>query len=527
MRTRTYVQVLVGLAFAAWSMAAPTGAPSYRITVQVDPVGGGTVVLDPQKDGYQKNNIVTLTASASSGMRFAGWGGDLSGTQNPATLRVSGNHTVIAKFVDGSTGGGGGGGGTDPPPPPPPTADLPTRGMVVGYFAQWTIYRRGYLPKHVATSGAVQQLNVINYAFAAPDANLKCASLDTFADYGKRFDAGESVDGVADTVAQPLKGNFNQLLKLKQLNPNLRVLISLGGWTESYRFSEVALPENRAAFVDSCIDMFIKGQVADGISAAGVFDGIDVDWEYPGSCGATCAYRPEDRANFVALLAEFRSKLDALGAAQGGRHYLLTIAAPAGAAHYAPIDLAGIAPSLDWINVMAYDFHGGWESAGPTNHIAALYPSACERADGDWADKAVQAYTSAGVGAAKLVLGMPFYGRGWRAAAVGDGLCVTAGGVPRGTYEKGVDDYDVLAARAKPDFWDEATGTHWTFDGSQFWSYDDPRSAGWKADYANCRGLRGVMFWELSGDDPGGTLLGALQTRLRHPDSGCRTAWPP
>ena len=103
---------------------------------------------------------------------------------------------------------------------PPPSGALPTQGMVVGYFAQWTIYRRGYLPKHVATSGAVQQLNVINYAFAAPDAKLKCASLDTFADYGKRFDAAESVDGVADTVAQPLKGNFNQLLKLKKLNPS-------------------------------------------------------------------------------------------------------------------------------------------------------------------------------------------------------------------------------------------------------------------------------------------------------------------
>ena len=189
--------------------------------------------------------------------------------------------------------------------------------MVVGYFAQWTVYRRGYLPKHVASSGAVQQLNVMNYAFAAPDANLKCASLDTFADYNKRYDASESVDGVGDTVSQPLKGNFNQILKLKKLNPALRVLISLGGWTESYRFSDAALPANREAFVTSCIDMFIKGNVATGISAAGVFDGIDVDWEYPGSCGATCAFRPEDKQNFVALLAEFRRQLDLLGAGEG------------------------------------------------------------------------------------------------------------------------------------------------------------------------------------------------------------------
>jgi chitinase len=525
MRTATHLTVLAFAAGLAWSVSVLAGAPLYQITVEIDPAGSGTVLLDPQKDGYQKNNIVTLHAQPATGKQFAGWGGALGGMQNPTTLRVSGNHTVIAKFTDSSGGGGGGGGGTDPPPPP--TGDLPDHGMVVGYFAQWTIYRRGYLPKHVAASGAVQQLNVINYAFAAPDANLKCASLDSFADYGKRFDASESVDGIADTVAQPLKGNFNQLLKLKRLNPNLRVLISLGGWTESYRFSDVALPGNRAAFVASCIDMFIRGNVAPGVSAAGVFDGIDVDWEYPGSCGATCDFRPEDRENFTALLAEFRTQLDALGAAQGGRRYLLTIAAPAGATHYAPIDLAGSAQHLDWINVMTYDFHGGWESAGLTNHLSALFRSDCEAADADWTDKAIRAYLGAGVAPSKLLLGMPFYGRGWRTAAVGDGFCVAATGVPRGTYEKGVDDYEVLAAKAMPDFRDEATGTHWTFDGSQFWSYDDPESAGWKADYANCRGLRGVMFWELSGDDPGGTLLGGLHRQLRDSASGCREAWLP
>ena len=293
MRTSLSNVWLAAIAVLLCPVAAFSGSPLYTINVQIDPPGSGTVLLDPQKSGYAKNNIVTVTASPATGMVFTGWGGALSGTQNPTTLRVSSNQTVIAHFATDSGGGGGGGGGTDPPPP---SGALPTKGLVVGYFAQWTIYRRGYLPKHVATSGAVQQMNVINYAFAAPDANLKCASLDTFADYGKRFDASESVDGVADTVSQPLKGNFNQLLKLKKLNPSLRVLISLGGWTESYRFSDAALAANREAFVASCIDMFIKGNVAAGVSAAGVFDGIDVDWEYPGSCGATCDFRDEDRA---------------------------------------------------------------------------------------------------------------------------------------------------------------------------------------------------------------------------------------
>ena len=376
----------------------------------------------------------------------------------------------------------------------------------------------------------MQQLNVINYAFAAPDATLKCASLDTFADYGKRFEASESVDGVADTVSQPLKGNFNQLLKLKKMNPSLRVLISLGGWTESYRFSDAALPANREAFVASCIDMFIKGNVAPGVSAAGVFDGIDVDWEYPGSCGATCDFRDEDKQNFVALLAEFRKQLGLLGQANG-RQYLLTIAAPAGEVQYSKMDLPGVARHVDWINVMAYDFHGAWETTGPTNHSSALFRSSCEPLDGDWADKAIKAYLNdvSGVGdPAKVVLGMPFYGHGWRTSNVPSGLCQPATGIPRGTYEKGVDDYEVLAARNAQPFSDEKTGTHWTFDGSTFWSFDDPQSARWKADYANCRGLRGMMFWELSGDDyPTGSLLTAMSGRLTSDGSDCHDVWLP
>jgi chitinase len=513
MNTKICALVAAGAAGLLLSLAAYGGAPLYTITVSV--VGGGEVTLDPEKAGYQKNNIVTLTAVPATGWSFVGWSGDLSGTQNPITLRVSGNHAVTASFAEGGTGGGGGGGGgAEPPAVPPPTGLLPDRGMVVGYFAQWTIYRRGYLPKHVFTSGSLGRLDVINYAFAAPDANGRCASLDTFADWGRRYDASESVDGVADAVSQPLKGNFNQLIKLKAKNPALRVLISLGGWTESYRFSAIAADEQkRKDFVASCVDMFIRGHFADGIVQTGIFDGIDLDWEYPGSCGATCDFSPADRQNFVALLKEFRAQLEAQEAIDR-RDYLLTIAAPAGKAHYDPIDLAGIEPYVDWINVMAYDFHGGWESAGPTNHIAALFPSACESSDGDWADKAIRAYLGSGITAGKLVLGMPFYGRGWRAAAVGDGLCVPASGVPRGTYEK-----------VRPGFGDAATGTHWDFDGSQFWSYDNPESAGWKADYANCRGLRGVMFWELSGDDPSATLLDSLHGKLETASPIC-DAWP-
>ena len=164
MRTSLRLVLLAAIANLVWPVASFAGAQLYTISVQIDPVGAGTVTLDPAKSGYARNNFVTVSASPAQGMVFTGWGGALGGTQNPTTLRVSGNHTVIAHFVT-DAGGGGGGGGTDPPPP---SGELPTKGMVVGYFAQWTIYRRGYLPKHVASSGAVQQMNVMNYAFAAP-----------------------------------------------------------------------------------------------------------------------------------------------------------------------------------------------------------------------------------------------------------------------------------------------------------------------------------------------------------------------
>src|SRR5687767_9250758 len=86
----------------------------------------------------------------------------------------------------------------------------PSEKTIVGYFAQWGIYRRNYLVKNVDTSGSAARLTHINYAFADISDAMRCASADTFADYNKAFDTAESVDGVGDLVSQPVKGNFNQ-----------------------------------------------------------------------------------------------------------------------------------------------------------------------------------------------------------------------------------------------------------------------------------------------------------------------------
>jgi chitinase len=488
--------------------AAVAGPPSFTITVQVEPTGAGTVQLDPRKDAYKRNNIVNVTAIPLEGWRFDHWQGDLAGDTNPTTIRVADNHAITAVFVED-------GGGTDPPGEPRP--DVRASGLIVGYFVQWGIYRRDYVPAAIVISGTAERVDIINYAFAGIDDNLQCASLDEFADFEKRFDSDETVDGFADTVAQPLKGNFNQLRKLKQLYPRIRVLLSIGGWTESARFSDAALPENREAFVASCVDKFIHGNIAPGVSAAGVFDGLDIDWEYPGRCGETCNYRESDGENFTALLAEFRAQLDQaeqdIGAASGVRpDLLLTIAAPASDYNAAPIEIGKIHGHLDWINLMTYDFHGGWESGGPTNHHAHLRPSTCDSLEDTWGAKSVTTYMAAGVPADKLLLGVPFYGRGWRGVtAVNNGHCQAARGVPRGTYEKGVEDYSVLAAQSRPSFHDADAGAHWTFDGNEFWTFDDPTSLQWKVDFVQQEGLRGTMFWEMSGDSDTGDLIRALR----------------
>lgn len=454
----------------------------------------------------KRNCIITVQAQPSSGdWVFDHWEGAVSGTNNPTTVRMTSDKQVMAVFVSSA-----------PPPPPPPP--LENEREVVGYFIQWGIYGRDYLVKDIVATGAADKLTVINYAFAGIADDLTCTSLDPFADWGKRFDASESVDGFGDTVVQPLKGNFNQIKKLKARYPQIRVLISIGGWNDSARFSDAALPENREKFVASCVNMFIKGQFTAGVTEPGVFDGIDIDWEYPGACGATCAWRPEDSANFTALLAEFRRQMDSVRPG-----LLLTAAMPSAAYYHDKIDVRGIAVYLDWMNVMTYDFHGSWEPSGPTNHHANLYPNNNDPAvppfsvDGVLGDYVLKVGDSS-----KIALGLPFYGRGWARVPAGgsDGLYQSAGSLPRGTWERGVDDYKVLKTKGYPEFWDDAAKASWLYNGTVFWTFDSPRAVREKMRYIYDRNLKGVMFWELSGDD--GTLIKAINDCLDPASSLCQ-----
>ncbi|MEV0820892.1 glycosyl hydrolase family 18 protein [Nonomuraea rubra] len=435
------------------------------------------------------------------------------------------------------------------------TADIVENGYArVGYFVQWGIYGRQYFVRNLDTTGAAAKLTHINYAFANIDPqNLTClqgvtkgtstdpqdpnqgdGAGDAEADYGRPFSAAQSVDGVADTGWEKLRGNFNQLKKLKAKHPHLKVLISLGGWTYSKYFSDVAATDAaRKKFVASCIDIYIKGNLpayngAGGPgTAAGVFDGIDLDWEWPGAEGHPGNHvSPADKANNTLLIAEFRRQLDALTATTGKR-YQLTAFTPADPAKIAVgWDLPEVTKSLDIFNVQGYDFHGAgsdnsWEP-NRTGHQGNLHLDPDSPYDPDFSvEKAVDVYLQAGVHPRKITIGLAYYGRGWQRVADGGryGEWQQAGGAAPGQFqeEAGTRGYTNLLAMVpgctvRHD--EQAVATYcFTGDGGQWWTFDDAWSIGKKTAWLRSKGLLGAMIWEMSGDS--GTLTTALDAGLR------------
>jgi chitinase len=434
------------------------------------------------------------------------------------------------------------------------TGDIVAGYAKVGYFVQWGIYGRQFFVRNLDTSGAAAKLTHLNYAFGNIDpVNLTClqgvtkgTSLnpqdpnqgdgagDADADYARPMSAAQSVDGAADTGWETLRGNFNQLRKLKAKYPNLKILMSLGGWTYSKYFSDVAATDAaRKKFVTSCLDIYLKGNlpVYNGAggpgSAAGIFDGIDLDWEWPGSEGhAGNHVRAADKANNTLLIAEFRRQLDALGAQQGKR-FQLTAFTPADPAKVAAgWDLAPVAQSLDIFNVQGYDFHGSgsdnsWEP-NRTGHQGNLYADADDPYGTKFSvETSVQTYLDAGVSPRKVTVGLAFYGRGWQGVADGGkhGEWQSATGAAPGQFaeEAGTRGYANLVASV-PNcvvYHDEAavaTYCH-TGNGGQWWTFDDVWSIQRKTAWIKSQGLLGAMVWEMSGDT--GTLMSATDAGLR------------
>jgi len=241
------------------------------------------------------------------------------------------------------------------------------------------------------------------------------------------------------------------------------------------------------------------------------FDGIDIDWEFPG---------PLDSAHFTALLRELRSHLDTQGATDD-RRYLLTIAAPAGKTNFENIQLSQTHPYLDWINLMTYnftslsnkitDFVGPLKAYDPTIHDHAIHN----------VDFAVQAYLEAGVPADKIVVGVRFVATGWTGVpSANNGLYQDHGPAAPGSWGEpgsiGFQDIEDVYLPTYKRSWENDAQVPWLYnpDTGIMISYEDQDSVTAKANYVLANQLGGIMIWELAADDSEDTLVNALAATL-------------
>ena len=327
-------------------------------------------------------------------------------------------------------------------------ADSGKNYKIIGYYPSWGAYGRDFQVWDMDVS----KVSHINYAFADicwegrhgnPDPTGPNPQTWSCQDENGVIDApnGTIVMGdpwidaqkanPGDVWDEPIRGNFKQLLKLKKSHPHLKTFISVGGWTWSNRFSDVAAdPAARENFAASAVEFLRKYG----------FDGVDLDWEYPVSGGLPGnSTRPEDKRNYTLLLQEVRKKLDA-AEAKDGKEYLLTIASGASPDYVSNTELDKIAQTVDWINIMTYAFNGGWQSISAHNAPLFYDPKAKEagvpNAETYNIENTVKRYKEAGVKGDKLVLGTPFYGRGWSGCEPGGhGEYQKCGPAKEGTWE--------------------------------------------------------------------------------------------
>ncbi|MFB6725710.1 glycoside hydrolase family 18 protein [Kribbella sp. NPDC056345] len=391
---------------------------------------------------------------------------------------------------------------------------------VVGYYTQWSGYDRNFLVSDLVKNGSAARLTHINYAFGFVDEQGNCYSSDPWADFQRPFSAEQSVSGVADQPGQALNGNLNQLKQLKAKYPKLRISISLGGWTGSKYFSNAALPSVRAAHVKSCTDMWIKGNLP-GLpagAAKGIFDGIDLDWEWPASEGNPGnVIRPEDKVNFTGLVHEYRKQLDQASWPFKGR-YNLTAFLPADPAQVdRGFEVRKVFKDLTFATTQGYDYHGAWDPQ--TNQQSAIDgPQGDPTATEFSSQVTIDAYLERGAPRSKLVMGVPFYSRGWTGVTnANNGLFQNATGPAPATYEPGYEDYRILKSKLSSFtvHRDTKAGFAWLFDGTTFWTWDDPTEMKRKAQYISHRNLGGAMIWSLDGDTSNGELISALHRNLR------------
>lgn len=336
-------------------------------------------------------------------------------------------------------------------------AEMPPKAVIAYLFVKDRVIG----PNEVAAS----KLTRINYAFA----NLK---------------EGEIVEGFSHD-----RENFQILNGLKQQNPALQVLVSVGGWTWSGGFSDMALTrESRKKFIDSAVRFVRRYHL----------DGIDIDWEYPGSPGIGNPFRSQDKQNYTALLQELRGALDTESKTLG-RTLFTSVATGASPNFLTNTEMNQVQRYVDSVNLMSYDYYEA-DSDSTTGHNAPLYANPADpKHVSD--DESVSLYEKAGVPAQKIVLGVPFYGHAWA-----DVNAKNHGLFQPGKKTNLEADYKAIAGTLLKNgfirYWDSASSAPYLYNPASrtFVSFDDAESMDLKCQYVLKHRLRGVMFWEYSGD---------------------------
>lgn len=369
--------------------------------------------------------------------------------------------------------------------------------MTTAYYAGWAIYGR----KHFLNDIDLNDVDEIVYAFFDVEADGSIRTIDPYEWEDKAFNAAESVSGIADTWEQGAqRGNQHQFSLLAENKPDLGLTVAFGGWTLSDQFSTAVLDENRANFVQNIVQMAKDNPW---------ITGFDMDWEFPGSGGkAGNAIRVEDGLNYSKFLKELRAELDDLSA-ETGKSYDISVASPPGLHSVDTFGFElGVAQHADTINLMGYDYHGGWEQE--TGLQAGMFDTYSGN-DGLGIAATMAAMVERGVDVSKVKLGIPLYARGWMVepgTATEDALGASSIGLVEGSFERGVyDSKDILSQiEGDPNSWDVVYDTDsmaafaYNAQTGAFVSIETRSTVALKTAWALANGMKGTMFWDSSSD---------------------------
>ncbi len=411
---------------------------------------------------------------------------------------------------------------SEPVPREPVPSEPKTNKKLFGYYPEWGIYGRNFQPYHIPAD----KLTHVMYAFMVCNPSpedfeiLKNGYAFPLNPYYP--DRPEGTLTTHDEFAalqknqQGASGNIGSLKVLKENNPHLKIIISVGGWSLSWNLSKIAAdPVKRNTFITSAVDFLITHG----------FDGIDIDWEFVGVMGP--AYNhvdPEsDGPNFIHLVKELRAEMDSKSP---NKH--LEITAATGTDPKVIANYLGSEPYLDYLLLMTYDYFGAFSDGGHHSGFH-LNPNQPNPPEGFYTEAAIENALNIGYPAEKIAIGSPLYARGWSKldTTTNEPIFGKNIGVPGNTYsgtngQAGVTSWrhlkDELGQNGLEEFYDHVAQAPYAHNSQtgETWTYENPKSAQYKAQYVLNHNLAGMVFWDLSDDSRDGdrSILDAINVTL-------------